>query len=49
MYKCSFKYLVCCSTLLYETFDDADDAVDGDREGVKDFDEFKDAEEATGE
>lgn len=49
MYKCSFKYFVCCSMLLYEAADTEDDAVDGDRDGVKDFVEFKDVEEAAEE
>lgn len=50
MYKCSFKYFVCCSTLLYDAVDDAeDDAVDGERDGVSDFVEFKDVEEAVEE
>jgi hypothetical protein len=46
MYKCSFKYFFCCSTLLYEA---VDDAVDGERDGVRDFVEFKDVEEAAEE
>lgn len=50
MYKCSFKYFVCCSTLLNDAVDDAeDDAVDGERDGVSDFVEFKDVEEAAEE
>jgi hypothetical protein len=41
MYKCSFKYFVCDSTLLNDAVDEAvDDAVEGDRDGVKDFVEF---------
>lgn len=35
--------------LLYEAVDTEDDAVDGDRDGVKDFVEFKDVEEAVEE
>lgn len=49
MYKCSFKYFFCCSTLLYEAVDAEDEAVDGDRDGVRDFVEFKDVEEAAEE
>lgn len=50
MYKCSFKYFVCCSALLIEAVDDTeDDAVDGERDGVRDFVEFKDVEEAVEE
>ena len=50
MYKCSFKYFVCDSTLLNDAVDDAeDDAVEGDREGVRDFVEFIEVEEAAEE
>lgn len=35
--------------LLYDAVDADDDAVDGDRDGVKDFVEFKDVEEAAEE
>lgn len=50
MYKCSFKYFVCCSTLLYDAVEDVEvDVVDGERDGVRDFVEFKDVEEAAEE
>lgn len=50
MYKCSLKYFVCSSTLRYESVDDTkDDAVEGERDGVKDFVELSDVEEATEE
>lgn len=48
MYRCSFKYFVCCSTLLYEA-DEEVDAVEGERDGVRDLVEFKDVEEAAEE
>lgn len=35
--------------LLYEAAEAEDDAVDGDRDGVRDFLEFKDVEEAAEE
>lgn len=35
--------------LLYEAVEAEDEAVDGDRDGVKDFVEFKDVEEAAEE
>lgn len=46
MYKCSFKYFLCCSTLLYDA---EDDAVEGDRDGALDFVEFRVVEEAAEE
>lgn len=50
IYKCSFKYFVCDSTLLNDAVDDAeDDAVDGDRDGVRDFVEFIEVEDAAEE
>lgn len=42
MYRCSLRYLVCRSTLLYEEAADADEAddvveaVDGERDGTAD-------------
>lgn len=49
MYKCSFKYFVCCSMLRYEACDAVDEAVEGDRDGVRDFVELKEVEEAAEE
>lgn len=50
MYKCSFKYFVCDSTLLNDAVDEAeDDAVDGERDGVRDFVEFMEVEDAAEE
>lgn len=50
MYKCSFKYFFCCSTLLYEAVEDAVEGErDGERDGVSEFVEFKDVEEAVEE
>lgn len=50
MYKCSFKYFFCCSTLLNEAVDDAVDGErDGDRDGVSELVEFRDVEEAAEE
>lgn len=50
MYKCSLKYFVCSSTLLYDDVDETeDDAVDGERDGVRDFVELSDVEEAAEE
>jgi hypothetical protein len=50
MYRCSFKYFVCCSTLLYDALDETeDDAVEGERDGVRDLVEARDVVEEAAE
>jgi hypothetical protein len=49
MYKCSFKYFVCDSTLLYDAVVDTVEVAVDVRDGVRDLVEFKDVEEAAEE